>query len=280
VKRARLMLRALSVVIIALILVQTVAGGQSTSGLVIQVLQANKGENLTDKELPPLKVRIMDRTGRVISGASVAFIAPEDGPSGHFLPDTRRITVTTDPEGVATAPPFLTNSRVGDYQIQVVASYRAAESRAVILQTNIFKAKSTSNRKFIVLSAVIGGAAAAALVSRHGNSGPASSALEALAVTPTISLGGSSTVAVSAPILGPVSSAPSGDTGSSTTIVSVPALPSASDTVSPPPASSGSTVTVQPTVPTQPTVQPVPTQPSAPSQCETKPKTANKRGCR
>jgi hypothetical protein len=27
-------------------------------------------------------------------------------------------------------------------------------------------------------------------------------------------------------------------------------------------------------------VQPVPTQPSAPSQCETKPKTANKRGCR
>src|SRR4029434_2724568 len=171
------MLQALSVVIIALILVQTVAGGQSTSGLVIQVLQANKGENLTDKELPPLKVRIMDRTGRVISGASVLFKAPEEGPSGYFLPDARQITVATDTDGVATAPRFRTNSRVGDYQIQVVASYRAAESRAVIPQTNIFKAKSPSNRKFVVLSAVIGGAAAAALATRHGNCGPASSAL-------------------------------------------------------------------------------------------------------
>jgi hypothetical protein len=67
VKRThQLMLRTLSVVIIGLLLIPTGAAGQSPSGLAIQILQANDRENLTDKELPPMKVRVMDRTGRVI----------------------------------------------------------------------------------------------------------------------------------------------------------------------------------------------------------------------
>jgi len=211
VKRTRhLILRALSVVIIGLILVQTGAAGQSAAGLAIQILEANEGENLIDKELRPLKVRVMDRTGRVIPEASVLFLAPEDGPTGHFLPNSSEITVITDTQGMATTPRFRTNSKVGDYQIQVVASYRQSVSRAAIPQTNIFKVKS-SNRKFIILSTVIGGAAAAALVGRRGNSGPASSALGALAATPTITFGGSS-VGVSTPLLAPVPTMPSGDT--------------------------------------------------------------------
>lgn len=254
-KRTRhLRLRALSLVIIALMLMQTGAGAQSTAGLAIQILQANKGENLTDKDLPPLKVRVMDRTGRVIPGATVQFLAPEDGPTGYFLPDANQITVTTDTEGVATAPGFRTNSTVGDYQIEIVASYRGSVARAVVPQTNLFQLKS-SNKKFIVLSAVIGGAAAAALASRRGNSGPAASALDALNVTPTITIGGSSV-------------------GVSPTLVSVPTMPSG-ETISPPPANSGSTAifpsggTVQPAV----TIEPV-----AATPCTGK--SSNKRSCR
>jgi hypothetical protein len=252
VKRTRhLILRALSVLIIGLMLVQTGAAGQSAAGLAIQILKANEGENLTDKELPPLKVRVMDRTGLVISGASVLFRAPEDGPTGHFLPNSSEITVTTDTQGVATAPPFRTNSRVGEYQIQIVASYGESVSRAVIPQTNLFKLKS-SNRKFIILSAVIGGAAAAALVSKGSTSGPASSALEALAVTPAVTFGGSS-IGVSSP-----------------TLASVPAVPSG-DTLSPPPATSGSTAIP----PSGGAVQPPVTSP-----CATIPLKSNRRSCR
>ena len=278
-KRTRhLFLRVLSVEIIGLILVQTGAAGQSAAGLAIQILEANEGENLIDKELPPLKVRVMDRTGRVIPEASVLFQAPDDGPTGHFLPDSSQITVTTDTRGLATTPRFRTNSRVGEYEIQIVASYRDSVSRAVIPQTNIFKLKS-SNRKFIILSAVIGGAAATALASRRSNSGPASSALEALAVTPTITFGGPS-VGVSTPMLAPVSTMPS------------------VDTLSPLPATSGSIGTspsggsVQPAAAIQqpaPAIQqPTPAiqqpaaaiQPSVPSPCAAKPPKSNKQSCR
>jgi len=259
VKRTRhLSLRALSIVIIGLILVQTATAGQSSAGLAIQILEANEGENLIGRELPPLKVRVMDRTGRVIPGASVLFQAPEDGPTGHFLPDSSQISVTTDNRGMATAPPFRTNSKVGEYQIEVVASYRDSVSRAVIPHTNIFKLKS-SKKKFIILSAVIGGAAAATLVSRRGNAGPASSALDALAVTPTITLGGSS-VGVSSPILATVPTMPSGDT------------------LSPPSTNSGSTATIPPS---GGSVQPVGViQPAVPDPCEALPPTSNKKGCR
>lgn len=256
-KRTRhLIPRALSVGIIGVILLQTVSTGQST-GLAIQVLEANEGENLIGKELPPLKVRVMDRTGRVIPGANVQFRAPEDGPSGHFVPNSSQITVTTDTQGMATAPRFLTNSKVGDYQVEIVASYRDSVSRAVIPQTNIFKAKS-SNKKFIILSALIGGAAVAAFARGGGNAGPASTALEALAGTPTISFGGSS-VGVSSTPLAPIPTVPSGTASS------------------PLSTTSGSAVSMQPTGSIQPPA-PAPIQAPAPAPCSSKSK-SNKNGC-
>ena len=258
----QLMLRTLSVVIVGLLLIPTGAAGQSPSGLAIQILQANDRENLTDKELPPMKVRVMDRTGRVIPEASVLFQAPEDGPTGIFLPDSSQIRVFTDTQGVATAPRFRTNSKVGDYQIQIVATYRDTVSKAVIPQTNLFKLKS-SNKKFFILSTVIGGAAAAALVSRRGSSGPVSSALESLAVTPTLTVGGSS----SGPIpltLAPISQIPSADTVSTPAPSSTVSTPAPSSTVSPV-ATSGSTTTAS-------TVQPTTVTPSVPSSCSGKSK--------
>jgi hypothetical protein len=179
----------------SLILMQMAVAGQSGAGLAIQVVEASAGQNLIADELPPIKVRVMDRTGRVISGANVLFAAPEEGPTGHFVPNASQITVTTDTEGMAAAPRFRTNSTEGDYQIQIVASYGAAVSRVVIPQSNVLKKKS-SKKKMVFLSAILGGAAAAVLASRGGDAGPASSALGALA-TPTVTVGGESPVGVS-----------------------------------------------------------------------------------
>jgi hypothetical protein len=194
---------------------------QSGSGLAIQVVEANAGQNLIADELPPIRVRVLDRTGRAISGANVLFAAPEEGPGGIFLPNASQITVTTDTQGMAAAPRFRTNSTEGDYQIQIVASYGPAVSRIVIPQSNVLKKKS-SKKKMVFLSAILGGAAAAVLASRGGDAGPASSALGALA-TPTVTVGGESPIGVS-PTSTSVTTLSSGATSSPITSPSSPTV--------------------------------------------------------
>lgn len=209
-------------------IVQEMLAAQTATGLAIQVLEANTGQNLISQETPPIKVRVLDRTGRAIPGASVLFVAPEGGPTGQFLPNANQISVATDREGVATAPRFRTNGTVGEYQIQVIASYMNAVSRALIPQTNVLK-RTTSNKKIFIFSALIGGAAAAALAARRG-SGPASSALGALVATPTLTLGGESPVSLSTLPL----ASPSGSLSTSPAQPSSPAPSAAVEVVEPP----------------------------------------------
>ena len=247
--------------IVSLILVQTAVAGQSAGGLVIQVLEANAGQNVIANELPPIKVRVMDRTGRVIPGASVLFAVPEEGPTGQFLPNATQITVTTDTQGMATAPRFRTNSIQGDYETQIVASFKDSASRVVIPQSNVVKKKS-SNKKIIILSSIIGGAAAAILAGTRGNAGPASSALGALATAPTVTVGESVGVAPALIVAGGIpSSGSSGSASPSTTTT----LTSTSTAVSP---------TVQPV---QPVTQPLP---PVSSVCDRMPPNSQKRECR
>jgi len=265
---------------IGLLSMPTGAAAQSNSGLVIQVLEANQGENLTEKELPPLKVRVMDRTGRVIPGADVLFQAPDEGPTGHFVSNNAsQINVTTDSRGMAIAPPFRTNTRVGDYQIQIVASFRDSVSRAMIPQSNVYKVKS-SNKKFIIMSAVIGGAAAAALASKRGG-GATSSALDALAVTPTLTVG--SSVGVT-PTANPVS-LPASNPALTITVmdpVAPAAAPTTTTTTTPttstPPSTTTSPVVATPAPAPTPTVVSPPTTTPTPSlipSCK-----GNKKNCR
>jgi len=251
--------RVLCLLMAFFMVVQTPLAGQSGGGLAIQVLEASEGQNIVGQELPPIRVRVMDRTGRVINGASVLFAAPEEGPTGHFLPNESQITVVTDPQGMATAPRFRTNSTVGEYDIQIVASYKDAASRVLIPQSNVLKKKS-SHKKLFILSAVIGGAAAAAFAAKGGNSGPASSALGALA-TPTITLGESSS---GAPTV--LAIAPSVGTTTSGT------LPSATSTSSTSGSSTSSGQSLTPPPQTQ--------APSISSVCANMPPNSNRRECR
>ena len=252
----RLSLRVLSVWIASLILTTT-AAGQTGAGVFIQVLEANAGQNLIAQETPPIKVRVMDRAGRAIPGANVLFAAPEGGPTGEFLPTGNQISIATDTQGLATSPRFRTNSAVGDYQIQVIASYKDTVSRVLIPQSNVMKRKSSS-KKIFILSALVGGAAAAALAAKGGSSGPAASALGALAVTPTITLGG----------------------GQSSVGISTTFVPAPTEATTPIPPSG-----ISSSLPTSPTggsiVQPVPQpQPPVSSVCVGMPPTSNKAQCR
>ena len=242
--------------IVALFLVQTAVAGQS-AGLVIQIVEANAGQNIIAGELPPIKVRVMDRTGRVIPGASVLFAVPEEGPTGKFLPNASQITVTTDTQGMATAPRFRTNSIQGDYQTQIVASYKDSASRVVIPQSNVVKKKS-SNKKIIILSSIIGGAAAAILAGTRGNAGAATPALGALAAAPTVTVGESVGVAPALIVAG-------GATSSGATS-----------------ASSPSTTTTSTPMPTTTPISTPITQPQQPvsSECDRMPPTSQKRDCR
>ena len=89
----RLYLRVLSMGIVSLIVVQTATVGQSRTKFAIQVLEAKSGQNLIAQEIPPIKVRVMDRTGRAIAGANVLFVAPAEGPTGYFLRSCTRVFV-------------------------------------------------------------------------------------------------------------------------------------------------------------------------------------------
>jgi len=259
---------------------QPILAAQTGTGLAIQVLEPNSGQNLISQEINPIKVRVLDRTGRAVSGANVLFVAPEEGPTGQFQPNTNQFTVATDAEGIAAAPRFRTNSTVGEYQIQVIASYRNAVSRAVIPQSNVLKRKS-SNKKILIFSALIGGAAAAALAARRG-AGTASSALGALAVTPTITLGRESAVSLSSPV-----------SFSQPALVNAPQIESSSVLASGPPATATTTpataptATFTPSLPTSPVPAPVQVvppfpqiQPTISDVCAGMPTNSNRKDCR
>ena len=284
-----LSLRVLSLGITSLMILQTMLAAQSGSGLAIQVLDS-AGQTLISQETRPIKVRILDRTGRAISGANVLFVAPEEGPTGLFLPNASQVNVATDSQGMATAPRFRTNNTVGEYQIQVVASYRDAVSRVVIPQSNVVKRK-PSTKKILIFSALIGGAAVAALAARGGST-PASPALSALAATPTINLGGESAVSLTPPVSvsppaliitpqidsTPVLVVPPSDPASTATTVPTTSSPAATF---PAVATSPASAPVQAVQPIPQVLPPIPQiLPSISDVCARMPPQSNRRDCR
>jgi hypothetical protein len=180
-------LRLLSVLICPLLLVETAIAGQG-GGVTILILEGNKAQNLLSAPAPkPVSVRVVDRTGKPVSGANVLFVPPEFGPGGTFTSDQSPVTVTTNPQGVAEAPPFLANSTAGNFEIQVIASYMGDVSRLLVEQSNVTSVKKTSNKKLLIISAVIGGGVVAAFAAKGGgSSNPSNTNPTGATVAPTI----------------------------------------------------------------------------------------------
>jgi hypothetical protein len=81
-------------------------------------------------------VEVRDRNDKPVAGVAILFTLPEFGPSGTFADGTRFLTTVTDANGRAAATSLHPNSVVGEFKIDVSASYRGETVRTTINQSN------------------------------------------------------------------------------------------------------------------------------------------------
>ena len=165
--------RSLVVVLSQLVLLQTAFAQQSSAqpGIRIVVVRGDRAKNVIQQIPPvPLTVRVEDLNRRPVDGATVLFTAPGAGPSGQFSNGSTTISVTTNPDGLATAEGYYPNGNPGQYQIQLRAEYRGQTASSVFEQTNVEPGKSHAKLIITVLS-LAGAAAGATYAARHNGGG-------------------------------------------------------------------------------------------------------------
>ncbi|MGA2721387.1 MAG: hypothetical protein ABSG79_03135 [Bryobacteraceae bacterium] len=84
-----------------------------------------------------VSVQVTDENHNALSGVSVTFFLPNDGPSGLFPNGSRVLTVFTDDKGVATSRSVRFNNVVGLMPIRVVATLFSQSATATVTQTNV-----------------------------------------------------------------------------------------------------------------------------------------------
>jgi hypothetical protein len=82
-------------------------------------------------------VLIEDENHNPLSGVSVTFFLPTDGPSGLFPNGSRVLTVFSDDKGLAASRGINFNNQIGIMRMRVVASLFSQNTTAVITQTNV-----------------------------------------------------------------------------------------------------------------------------------------------
>jgi hypothetical protein len=82
-------------------------------------------------------VVVEDENHNPLSGVSVTFFLPNEGPSGLFPNGSRVLAVFTDNNGVASSRPIHFNNQIGLMRINVVASLFSQTASATITQTNV-----------------------------------------------------------------------------------------------------------------------------------------------
>jgi hypothetical protein len=166
-----------------------IAGQQA--GLKVIVIRGNGMENVINEVPPePFAVQVVDATDRPISGATVVFTAPSDGPGGTF-PTGASFSTITDEEGRALGLLYRPNSIEGSYTIKVRAEFLGQSAMASIRQSNVLvkKSKVSNKRKFVI--AAVAGAGAAIAASALGGGGNSSTPARP-STTPTITFGNAS----------------------------------------------------------------------------------------
>jgi hypothetical protein len=99
--------------------------------------------NIRDTVNRAISVQVEDENRNPLSGVSVTFFLPSDGPSGLFPNGSRVLTVFTDDKGVASSRSVRFNNQVGLMPVKVVASLFSQTVNAQVMQTNVSSASST-----------------------------------------------------------------------------------------------------------------------------------------
>lgn len=133
---------------------------------------------------PPFKIRVIEGEGAInnmrqvlnraatvvvedenhnpLSGVSVTFFLPNEGPSGLFPNGSRVLTVFTDSNGTASSRSIRFNNQVGLMRIGVVASLFSQTASSTITQTNV---SSTGSMQ----SSFVAATGTPKIVNRHGS---------------------------------------------------------------------------------------------------------------
>ncbi len=131
-------------------------------------------------------VLVTDEAGKPVANAAVSFRLPDSGPSGLFTTGLRTEIVNTGADGRASVLGMQWNKTAGPMEIRITAV--KDQARAGIISTQylndaaapqagsegVFKASHKSKTKWLVIGALVGGAAAAGMAfgQSHG-AGPA-----------------------------------------------------------------------------------------------------------
>ena len=155
-----------------------------------------------------LTVLVTDENGKPVENAAVSFRLPEEGASGLFNSGLRTEVVTTGPDGRASVWGMQWNKTPGPMEIRITAV--KDQARAGIISTQYlndtavpqaapqagsegtFKASHKSKTKWLVIGALVGGAAAAGMVfgQSHSAAPAASTAPAGISIgTPSIIVG-------------------------------------------------------------------------------------------
>jgi len=166
-----------------------------------------------------LTVLVTDEAGKPVPNASVSFRLPDSGPSGLFTSGLRTEIVTTGADGRASIAGMQWNKTAGPMEIRITAVKDQARAGIITTQylndtalpqaapqaatqavaqaspqagsEGVFKASHKSKTKWLVIGALVGGAAAAGMVfaQSHGSS-PAAAPPAGISIgTPSIIVG-------------------------------------------------------------------------------------------
>ena len=172
-------------------LVQQLSAQGQQRGLKVIIVEGAGSRNVVQQIASrPLTVRVDDSANRPVAGVTVVFTSPQTGPSGDFDNESRTVTRTTGPDGLASSGAFHPNGLKGQYQVRVVAQYQGEMATTQIPQTNI--AVKTGHGKLIATIAIAAAVAGAALAFRNKDNGSSTPT----PTGPTITFGGA---AVGAP---------------------------------------------------------------------------------
>jgi hypothetical protein len=163
----------LSALVSSFLAIGPAIAGQAGTGLKVMVVEGNGARAVISQSAAPIKLRVVDASNRVVSGATVVFTSPASGPSCFFLNGAHSMIVFTDQQGVAVTQDYHANSIVGSYQIQVQAAYKGEVATLSIEHTNVVSRKSSS-KLFLIGAAAAGGAVATVLAVKGGQSSQAS----------------------------------------------------------------------------------------------------------
>ncbi len=153
--------------------------------------------NVTTRSVREFTVEVDDQNDHPVPGAMVTFFVPSQGPGGSFAGDSQLLTVMTDASGRAVANSFRPNGTVGDFKIEVTATYGGQTATASISQSNQRLAATSASRhsgKKIGILVAVGGAVAAGLAVGLAHGGSSSPTSTAATQTATIGVGSGATV--------------------------------------------------------------------------------------